>query len=145
MHAGFDALMEQKLFPLMSLHNTYIHVPSDRMSDYAYGYATGRVFTSIKDFAMISRRDYLALCMAIGAGSVLAPNHLWANEKKQGLITRPIPSLGERLPVIGLGSAATLSSAASAQDVDALQQVLHAFVQEGGSVFDTAPVMALRK
>src|SRR5690554_2352398 len=88
---------------------------------------------------MISRRDYLALCMAVGAGSVLAPNHLWANEMKQGLITRPIPSSGEQLPVIGLGSAATFSSAASAQDVDALKQVLHAFVQEGGSVFDTAP------
>lgn len=88
---------------------------------------------------MISRRDYLALCMAVGAGSVLAPNHLWANEKKQGLITRPIPSSGEQLPVIGLGSAATFSSAASAQDVDALKQVLQAFVQEGGAVFDTAP------
>ncbi|QAA93249.1 aldo/keto reductase [Pollutimonas thiosulfatoxidans] len=88
---------------------------------------------------MISRRDYLALCMAVGAGSVLAPNHLWANEKKQGLITRPIPSSGERLPVIGLGSAATFSSAASAHDVDALKQVLQAFVQEGGAVFDTAP------
>ena len=88
---------------------------------------------------MISRRDYLALCMAVGAGSVLAPSQLWASEQKQGLITRPIPSSGERLPVIGLGSAATFSSAASAHDVDALKQVLQAFVQEGGAVFDTAP------
>src|SRR5690554_1405342 len=39
MHASFDVLMEKKLLPMMGLRNTYIHVPSERMNDYAYGYA----------------------------------------------------------------------------------------------------------
>ena len=88
---------------------------------------------------MISRRDYLALCMAVGAGSMLAPGRLWANEKSAALITRPIPSSGQALPVVGLGSSATFSSMASGQDVEALKQVFRAFVDQGGSVFDTAP------
>jgi len=88
---------------------------------------------------IISRRDYLKLCMAAGAGSVLAPSLLWANEKSGALITRPIPSSGEQLPVVGLGSSATFSSAASGEDVDALKQVFRAFIEQGGSVFDTAP------
>src|SRR5690606_4144463 len=55
------------------------------------------------------------------------------------LITRTIPSSGERLPVVGLGSSATFSRAASSEDVDTLKQVFNAFVEQGGSVFDTAP------
>ena len=35
----FDALMEEKLFPAFGLTDTYIHVPQDRMEDYAYGYS----------------------------------------------------------------------------------------------------------
>ncbi|PLC50935.1 oxidoreductase [Pollutimonas subterranea] len=88
---------------------------------------------------MISRRDYLRLCVAVGAGSVLAPSRLWANEKSTALITRPIPSSGEPLPVVGLGSSATFSSVAGSDDVQALKQVFTAMVDRGGSVFDTAP------
>jgi aryl-alcohol dehydrogenase-like predicted oxidoreductase len=88
---------------------------------------------------MISRRDYLTLCMAVGAGSLLGPRQLWANEKAGALITRPIPSSGQRLPVVGLGSSATFSSAAGGEDAEALKQVFRAFVEQGGSVFDTAP------
>jgi aryl-alcohol dehydrogenase-like predicted oxidoreductase len=88
---------------------------------------------------MITRRDYLALCMAAGAGPVFAPGLLWANEKSATLITRPIPSSGERLPVVGLGSSATFADAADDRDVEALKQVFQAFAEQGGSVFDTAP------
>ena len=88
---------------------------------------------------MISRRDYLKLCMTVGAGSLLTPRLLWANEESGALITRPVPSSGERLPVVGLGSSATFSNAAGEGDVEALNQVFRAFVEHGGSVFDTAP------
>jgi len=88
---------------------------------------------------MISRRDYIKLCMAVGAGSALTPNLLWANEKSGALITRAIPSSGQALPVVGLGSSATFSSAASGEDVQALKQVFQALIEHGGSVFDTAP------
>ncbi|PLC54070.1 oxidoreductase [Pollutimonas nitritireducens] len=92
---------------------------------------------------MISRRDYLRLCMAVSTGSMLKSASLWANEKSgmaSGiLITRRIPSSGETLPVVGLGSSATFSSAAGSHDVEALKQVFTAMVERGGSVFDTAP------
>lgn len=88
---------------------------------------------------MISRRDYLKLCMAAGTGAMFRPSLLWADEKPGALITRPIPSSGQQLPVVGLGSSATFSSAASGADIDALKQVFRALVEQGGAVFDTAP------
>lgn len=88
---------------------------------------------------MISRRDYLKLCMAAGVGTMFTPSLLWANEKSGALITRPIPSSGQRLPVVGLGSSATFSGAADGGNVEPLKQVFRAFVEQGGSVFDTAP------
>lgn len=88
---------------------------------------------------MMSRRGYLKLCLAAGAGSVAQPGMLWANDAAGALITRPIPSSGERLPVVGLGSSATFSSTAGGQNTEALQQVFRAFIDHGGSVFDTAP------
>ncbi|PSH65611.1 class C beta-lactamase [Phyllobacterium brassicacearum] len=35
----FDDLMEKKLLPMLGLSNTYIHVPQNQMSNYAYGYS----------------------------------------------------------------------------------------------------------
>ena len=86
---------------------------------------------------MISRRDYLRLALATGAALSLQPRLLWA-EQKQALITRPIPSSGERLPVVGLGSSASFSRLAS-EDAAAVAEVLRALVEQGGKVFDTAP------
>lgn len=53
--------------------------------------------------------------------------------------TKPIPSTGEQLPVIGLGSASTFSAAAGAQDIADLREVMRALVLHGGKVLDTAP------
>jgi aryl-alcohol dehydrogenase-like predicted oxidoreductase len=55
------------------------------------------------------------------------------------LITRPIPSSGERLPVIGLGSSATFSQNAQKTDVAALREVMKVMIGHGAKVFDTAP------
>lgn len=88
---------------------------------------------------MISRRAYLKLAMAAGASLAIRPGLLWAEDRQLELITRPIPSSGERLPGVGLGSSATFSSTARSEDHDALREVLAALVKEGGTVFDTAP------
>lgn len=84
----------------------------------------------------ISRRDWFAL--TLGAGAALAANvrPLFA---QQALMTRPIPSSGVRLPVIGLGSSATFSQVARTEDVAALRDVLKTLLDSGGTVFDTAP------
>ena len=55
------------------------------------------------------------------------------------VITRPIPKTGEQLPIIGLGSSATFSQIAGADDIDAIQAVFTALLEQGGTVFDTAP------
>ncbi len=55
------------------------------------------------------------------------------------LITRAIPSSGEELPIVGLGSSATFRRVAGGDDVSALREVLRVLFENGGSVFDTAP------
>ena len=54
------------------------------------------------------------------------------------LITRPIPSSGERLPVIGLGTNRWVA-AGSKTEIHALRATLSTFGQLGGRVIDTAP------
>jgi aryl-alcohol dehydrogenase-like predicted oxidoreductase len=61
----------------------------------------------------------------------------WA--ARQQLITRAIPSTGQRLPIVGLGSSATFGQVARGEDVTALRDVLRTMVEAGGTVFDTAP------
>jgi aryl-alcohol dehydrogenase-like predicted oxidoreductase len=86
---------------------------------------------------MTTRRDLL-LGMA-GAGGLLAldPRSVLAGEAR--LITRAIPSTGERLPIVGLGSSATFAQVARSDDMAALRAVLGKMVELGGTVFDTAP------
>lgn len=92
---------------------------------------------------MISRRDYLRLCLATGATLSLKGAPSWAaasaEDKRLEPITRAIPSSGERLPAVGLGSSATFAEVARSEDVAALREVLQALVGHGGRVFDTAP------
>jgi aryl-alcohol dehydrogenase-like predicted oxidoreductase len=79
--------------------------------------------------------------MTLGAGAALtlSPRVLEALNQQGGLITRVIPSSGERIPAIGLGSSATFSQVARSEDVTALRGVLSTLVEKGGKVFDTAP------
>lgn len=85
---------------------------------------------------LISRRDWLALTFGAGASLTFDPARLLAQGK---LNTKAIPSTGERLPVIGLGSSATFASVARTEDLTALREVFAALVAGGGTVFDTAP------
>ena len=78
--------------------------------------------------------------MALGAGAALGLGALPTSSGSRGsLLARPVPSSGEKIPVIGLGSSATFRSAAESEDVRALADVLSAMVEHGARVFDTAP------
>ncbi len=85
---------------------------------------------------LLSRRDWLAL--TLGAGAVLRFDSL-ALLAQGKLITKAIPSSGEQIPVIGLGSSATFAQVARSEDLSALREVLKALVDGGATVFDTAP------
>jgi aryl-alcohol dehydrogenase-like predicted oxidoreductase len=87
---------------------------------------------------MTTRRDWLKGSALAGFASLI-PSALLNAQESGELITRAIPATGEKLPIVGLGSAATFSSAARGDDVTALREVLRTLFGNGGSVFDTAP------
>lgn len=84
----------------------------------------------------ISRRDWLGLTFGTGAALALGGRDLFGQAR---MVTRAIPASGERLPVIGLGSSATFSQVARSEDVTALRDVLKTLLDNGGTLFDTAP------
>jgi aryl-alcohol dehydrogenase-like predicted oxidoreductase len=95
---------------------------------------------------MISRRELFRLSLGTGA-ALMIPGHARARDffgdpsswSAADLITRAIPSSGERIPIVGLGSSATFSQVASTAAVSGLREVLSTLVEKGGRVFDTAP------
>jgi len=87
---------------------------------------------------MISRRDWIGITAGAGATLGLTPRLLAALQQGQ-LIRRAIPSSGEMLPVIGLGSSATFQQVARSEEISALKAVFQAMADKGASVFDTAP------
>ena len=91
---------------------------------------------------MLTRRDWLRTTAGAGAALALDPGILRALTTRlssQAIITRAIPSTGELLPMVGLGSSATFAQVARGEDFAAIRGVLQALVDGGGSVFDTAP------
>lgn len=90
---------------------------------------------------MINRREFFGISAGVGASLGLTPRLLQALAAlPQGqLLQRAIPSTGERIPVIGLGSSATFATVARAEDVTALKAVFQAMSERGARVFDTAP------
>ncbi len=87
---------------------------------------------------MIDRREYLTGTAACAAALTLPPRFA-LGQYAGSPTTRAIPATGEELPVIGLGSSATFSEMATNGETEALAEVFRAFVDAGGSVFDTAP------
>ena len=85
----------------------------------------------------LSRRDVLKL--GASAGAALLLDHYSASAAQTALITKAIPATGERLPVIGLGSAGTFNLAPGHPDYAAGREVVRLFQQLGGKVIDTAP------
>ena len=86
---------------------------------------------------MITRREYLKDSALAGAALTLPPGLLQALEG--AIIMRTIPATGEKIPIVGLGSSATFRTVAQSDDVSALRDVLRTLLDNGGSVFDTAP------
>jgi aryl-alcohol dehydrogenase-like predicted oxidoreductase len=87
---------------------------------------------------MVNRREWLGLTLGAGAALALDPR-LLAARQQQSLLTRAVPSTGEKLPLVGLGSSATFSQVARSEDLSALREVFRTLTDQGGTVFDTAP------
>jgi aryl-alcohol dehydrogenase-like predicted oxidoreductase len=85
----------------------------------------------------VSRRRVLGTAAAAAALGLLRARPVAA----QGgtLIERPIPSSGERVPVIGIGTARRWEAITTDAERAPLRAVVKAFVEAGGRVVDTAP------
>ena len=85
---------------------------------------------------MPSRRQLLQYSAALAALSGLSP---LAALGALGLLQRAIPSTGELLPVIGLGTSRTHDVALDEASLKPLLKVLRTLVNGGASLIDTAP------
>jgi len=87
---------------------------------------------------MISRRDVLKFSAMTGAAAML-PAELLSAACRDGLIKRAVPKTGEKLPIVGLGTSASFRRLAASDDTSQLRDVISTLLDNGGTVFDTAP------
>jgi diketogulonate reductase-like aldo/keto reductase len=88
----------------------------------------------------ISRRRAAKLIGATAAGAFLplGASRIYAAEQSQ--LMRAIPSTGEKLPVIGLGSAVTFDVRPGSAEAKPLADVFTLFAKHGGKVVDSSPM-----
>ncbi len=86
-----------------------------------------------------SRRHALQLLSLSGLG-LLAPRLSYLFNSKPKMMSKPIPSSGEALPLVGLGTWQTFDVGGSSAERAPLQEVLQHMVQQGGSMIDSSPM-----
>ena len=100
----------------------------------------------------ISRRDLLRI-LGLGATSLVATtacSRLASTSEVSGnafptmpagpILTKAIPSSGESIPVIGLGTSRTFDVGSTAAELQPLEEVLKAFAAVGGKLIDSSPM-----
>jgi len=84
-----------------------------------------------------SRRRFLQF-MGLGVSGLIAPGFTQAGTG--ALITKPIPSSNERIPVIGLGSSRTFNVGDDPLALDNVAEVMGHFFNAGGKLIDSSPM-----
>jgi aryl-alcohol dehydrogenase-like predicted oxidoreductase len=89
----------------------------------------------------LSRRDLVKIGAGASAAVALGvrPGLGRGPARPFELITRPVPSTGEKIPVVGIGTARRYDVAASGAELDPLRETLATFRKLGGTLIDTAP------
>src|SRR5210317_1464833 len=83
---------------------------------------------------LLTRRDALAAAAALGAFPMIG---MTAGSR---MLTRPIPSSDEPLPVVGLGTYSVFDAASTPDAVAERLRIMELLVGAGGSVVDTSPM-----
>ena len=89
------------------------------------------------------RRQFVKTIAAAGASLPFMNSPLFAQDKvakDKVAIKKPIPSSGELLPVIGMGSSRTFDVFDDQEKRDKLLKVLQTFFDYGGSLIDSSPM-----
>jgi aryl-alcohol dehydrogenase-like predicted oxidoreductase len=95
---------------------------------------------------MIKRRQILQLgaaALAIrsaGAAATMDDASHSATDSSSDLIQRPIPSSGELLPVIGMGTSRTFDTPGDDDELAKLTALMSAFLAAQGSIIDSSPM-----
>ena len=86
----------------------------------------------------ISRRQFMQGVGLLSAGIALMPKTLFGESRQPN--THAIPSSGERIPVIGMGTSRTFDVGGDPTVLAQLGQVLQVFFDNGGAVIDSSPM-----
>lgn len=88
----------------------------------------------------LNRRQLLAAGAQLALAGAAARAGGAATVEEQDLITRSIPSTGETIPVLGLGTSGPFEVGRSPAEREPLRAVLAAFFAGGGRLIDTSPM-----
>ena len=87
----------------------------------------------------LSERRLFLRALSLPALLALLPNNAFAVNDKT-LITKPIPSSGERLPVIGMGTWISFNVGNNIDARNARTEILKTFFDMGGTMVDSSPM-----
>jgi diketogulonate reductase-like aldo/keto reductase len=86
----------------------------------------------------LSRRSLLCSLAATGAAAVMWPPT--GTAQPGSVRTRPVPSTGEALPLVGLGTWITFNVGRDTEARDSCAAVMRAFFEAGGRLIDSSPM-----
>lgn len=91
----------------------------------------------------MKRRDFLLTSSALAGAACLPTLSAWSAQTGAGKLaamrTRIIPSSGETVPVIGMGTSGSFEVQQGGNEYNALREVLKRFFDGGATIIDTAP------
>ena len=87
---------------------------------------------------MFSRRDFIAL-----SSLSFLPTLSNASMLNESMLKRVIPSSGEEMPVIGLGTSRVFDIERSKNELNVREKILDIFYENGGRLIDTSPMYGM--
>jgi len=92
----------------------------------------------------LTRADFLKALRSVGIGAAALAGGLGTNmgsgSAAMAMKTRPIPSTGERIAIVGLGTYKSFNTGPSAAERAPHKKVLQILFEQGSTLIDTAPM-----
>ncbi|MEX2527091.1 MAG: aldo/keto reductase [Gemmatimonadota bacterium] len=93
-----------------------------------------------RTLAPMSRRRALQVGLGAVTAAALSPGRVAGLFHRQDVILKAIPSTGEQIPAVGMGTWQTFMVDNTEAELAPLRQVLSTFVEMGGRVLDSSPM-----
>ena len=88
---------------------------------------------------MATRRDFLSLSALMACAATLSRSTAFA-QPRPTMLTRPIPSTNEAVPVVGLGTWQAFDVGADRAELDQRKEVLRVLLEASGKVMNSSPM-----